>query len=88
MTELEKIAAEFDCLTEAQYLEISGYTPGTAAAMRKRRQGPPFVRLGKAYFYPKRGLMVFMEGRTQFCGKPRTNQKPVTQRTTDADPRP
>ena len=39
-------------LTEQQFCEAIGKTPRTARLWRKRRYGPPYVRIGREIFYP------------------------------------
>lgn len=50
---LRELAEAMDCLTEDEHLLLSGWAPETAKAKRKRGEGPPYVRHGLNYFYPR-----------------------------------
>lgn len=50
---LRQLAQSLDCLTEDEHLLLSGWSPETAKSKRKRGEGPPYVRHGLNYFYPR-----------------------------------
>jgi hypothetical protein len=61
--ELDHIAERLDMLSERQLTVAAQATPGTAESWRKHRNGPPFVRFGNAYFYPRDGVIEFLKSR-------------------------
>lgn len=50
---LRQLAEQLDLFTEDDHLLLSGWTRLTAEGKRKRGEGPPFLRLGRNYFYPR-----------------------------------
>lgn len=59
------VARELGYMTEAELIEITGWSKATTAAKRYRREGPPFVRMGNVIYYPKQGVATFMANRVQ-----------------------
>jgi hypothetical protein len=52
-----------DALTEAELSDLCRVQETTAAVWRKRRTGPPYVRLGNEVFYPRAALTKWLEAR-------------------------
>jgi hypothetical protein len=63
--EIRQLAAQLDFLTDRQLQELAAVLPATTEAWRKRRSGPAFVRLGNAFFYPRRAVADFMAKRVK-----------------------
>jgi len=57
---LRQLAQALDCLTEEEHLLLTGWAPETAKAKRKRGEGPPYIRHGLHYFYPRRQYAEYM----------------------------
>lgn len=62
-TQLRQLAESMDCFTEEQHLLMTGWAPDTAKTKRKRGEGPPFIRHGKHYFYPRQAYREYLESR-------------------------
>lgn len=60
-----ELAHSLDCLTEAEHRLLTGWSIATIKARRKRGQGPPYIRLGKHYFYPRAAYQQYMFGRVR-----------------------
>lgn len=58
--QLRELAESMDCFTEEQHLLMTGWAPETAKTKRKRGEGPPFIRHGKHYFYPRQSYQEYM----------------------------
>jgi len=53
---------EKDLLTEIEVAEIIHYSPKTLTKNRCHgKNHPPFIKIGKKVFYPKKELMVWMK---------------------------
>lgn len=63
VSQLRALAESMDCFTEEQHLLMTGYSPETAKTKRKRGEGPPYIRLGKHYFYPRQAYREYMASR-------------------------
>jgi hypothetical protein len=64
-TSVSNVARELGYMTEAELIAITGWSQSTTTAKRYRREGPPFVRMGNAYYYPKEGVAAFMASRVK-----------------------
>ena len=62
-TQLEALAARLDAFTEEELLVLSGTTPLTLEAWRKRGTGPAYIRFGRRYLYPRQAVAEFLQGR-------------------------
>lgn len=58
---IRSLADALDCLTEDDLLVLAGITHGTAAAWRKRGNGPPYLLFGNRYLYPRKQLQDFLQ---------------------------
>jgi hypothetical protein len=58
---LRTLAESLDCFTEEEHLLMTGWSPATAESKRKRRQGPPYIRHGKHYFYPRQQYIDYVK---------------------------
>lgn len=63
--QLGALAEAMDCFTEEQHLLMTGWTAETAKTRRKRGEGPPYIRHGKHYFYPRGPYREFMQSRVR-----------------------
>ena len=70
---LRELAQQLGCLTEAEHLLLSGWAPATAKSKRKRGEGPPYVRHGRHYLYPRAQYEQYLASRTR--GANRTSAK-------------
>lgn len=61
----QQLAAALDMFTEEEACLLSDATPSTVESWRKRRTGPPVVRFGKVYLYPKAGMRKWLESRVR-----------------------
>ncbi len=57
-------------LTEQQFCEAIGKTPRTARLWRKRRYGPPYVRIGREIYYPLDDAQKWLRSQMQMSGRP------------------
>lgn len=62
-SEVSDLARSLDCLTEADFGRLTGTTPLTREAWRKRGTGPGFVRLGNRVYYPRAAVKEFIESK-------------------------
>lgn len=62
---LRELAEQIDCFCEPDFRTLTGWTEGTTEARRKRGDGPPYILIGKNYFYPKRAAVAHFQGRTR-----------------------
>lgn len=62
---LQRLAAALDCFTEDEHLLLSGWKLETAKAKRKRGEGPPYVRHGLHYFYPREQYAEYLKQRVK-----------------------
>ena len=51
--------------TEDQIVEIFDISKPTAEDWRKRHKGPPYACIGNRFFYPKAGVVEFIEMRVK-----------------------
>ena len=58
-----ELARRLDCLLDEEVQELAMVTDGTLEAWRKRGIGPPYVRFGNAYLYPRSGAAAFLAAR-------------------------
>lgn len=61
----DDLLSRLDVMSEEQMIALANITPGTAAAWRKRSEGPPWVRLGNAYYYPVPHAKEFLSRRVR-----------------------
>jgi hypothetical protein len=61
LTRLRALANDLECLTEDDFILLTGVTPSTAEAWRKRKQGPSYIRVGNRVFYPKAALADYLK---------------------------
>ena len=59
------MAERLDCLIEEDFQLLANATPKTVEAWRKRGLGPSYIRLGKSYLYPIKGLAEHLESLTK-----------------------
>lgn len=67
-TELERVrhmAEQLDCLIEEDFQLLTGATPNTVEAWRKRGQGPAYILLGRRYLYPRKAVAKHLESLTR-----------------------
>jgi hypothetical protein len=62
---LRNLAAQFDCLTEEEYLLLANITSSTARTHRKRGTGPEYILAGNRYLYPRKALHAYLVSRTR-----------------------
>ena len=67
---LRELAQSLDCLTEDEHLLLSGWAPATAEAKRKRGEGPPYIRHGLNYFYPRQQYAQYLQQRVRATRAP------------------
>jgi hypothetical protein len=60
-----QLAEKLECMIEEDWQLLTGYTDKTIEAMRKRGQGPAYVRLGKKYLYPIKSALEYVESLTK-----------------------
>jgi hypothetical protein len=58
-----ELARSLDCFTSDEFRALASITESTEQAWRKRGTGPAYIRLGTQYFYPRKALAEFMQGR-------------------------
>lgn len=61
------IAAKLGCITQQQFLILTGYTAGTEETKRKRGEAPPYAVVGNTILYPLDTLEVYVKGRVRAC---------------------
>lgn len=62
---IRALAESLECALEEDVRSLAGWTPGTAKTHRKRGDGPPYIRFGRAYLYPKKGLAEWLHARVK-----------------------
>ena len=67
---LRVLADSLNCLTELDFMLLTGITEGTAEAWRKRGKGPEYILAGNRYFYSRKAVLDWLES----C----TRQRPLT----------
>ena len=60
---LRELADALECFTEDDHRLLSGWSEETAKAKRKRGEGPPYIRHGLNYFYPRRPYAEYLNSR-------------------------
>jgi hypothetical protein len=63
--ELRRLAEQLDCFTEDQHGLLSGWSEETRRAKRKRGEGPPYIRHGRHYFYPRGPYAEYLKNRVR-----------------------
>lgn len=61
--ELRQVVHHLGYMPLDDFLRLAGVTAGTAEAWRKRGEGPAWVRLGNAVYYPVEGVSAFLKSR-------------------------
>ena len=61
VTRLRELASRLDCFTDDDVRLLTGWSQSTRAAYRRRRKGPPFVRLGTVVLYPCEKFREWMD---------------------------
>jgi hypothetical protein len=59
------LAERLDHFTEDDLVLLTDAKPSTIQAWRKRGEGPPYVRVGCAFLYPRKSLQDWLESRTR-----------------------
>jgi hypothetical protein len=54
-----------NCITEAEHALLSGWAENTIEAKRKRGEGPPYIRHGNNYFYPRPEYREYLRARVR-----------------------
>ncbi len=62
---VRQMADRLDCFIEEDFLALTQYTPKTAEALRKRGQGPAYMRLGHRVLYPRQAVADFVQARVR-----------------------
>lgn len=75
MSELQTAALVTAHLREAEAAERAGLAPSTLAKMRSRKEGPPFIKVGRQVRYPENQLRDWIASRTCFGGAHDGNAK-------------
>ena len=57
---LRTLADSLDCLTEQDFMLLTGTTEGTVEAWRKRGKGPDYILAGNRFFYPRSSVASFL----------------------------
>ena len=60
-----ELARSLGCITDSEFRALANITESTEEAWRKRGTGPSFIRLGKSYLYPLKGLSEHLESLTK-----------------------
>jgi hypothetical protein len=58
---IRAIADSLDCILDSDFCALAQVRPGTSESWRKRGVGPPYIRLGNRYLYPREGLMRHLQ---------------------------
>ncbi len=70
---LRTLADSLNCLTEQDFMLLTGTTGNTVESWRKRGKGPDYILAGNRFFYPRHSVSNYMESctrqRTQTLGK-------------------
>lgn len=62
---LRELAEQIDCFCEPDLQTLTGWTEQTTEARRKRGNGPPYILVGKHYFYPKKQTVEHFQRRSK-----------------------
>jgi hypothetical protein len=60
-----ELARSLDCLTEGDLCKLTGATPSTVEAWRKRHTGPDYTLIGNTFLYPREALKEFLHARVR-----------------------
>jgi len=70
---LRMLADSLHCLTEADFMLLTGTTSHTVESWRKRGKGPEYILAGNRYFYARQSVADFLQSckrqRSQSLGK-------------------
>lgn len=61
--DLRQVVQQMGYMPEGDFQRLAGITPSTAEGWRKRGDGPAWVRLGNAVYYPVEGVSSFLKAR-------------------------
>lgn len=64
LSRLRELAASLDCYCEHDLRTLTGWTEETTRQRRKRGNGPPYILIGKNYFYPRAATLQHFKART------------------------
>lgn len=64
LARLRELANAIDCFCEPDLRALTGWTEETARQRRKRGDGPPYILIGKNYFYPRAATLQHFKART------------------------
>lgn len=62
---LSVLVDRLDCLTEQDLQLLCDIKDGTEESWRKRGNGPPYVRAGNRYLYPRAGVAQWLAARVR-----------------------
>lgn len=62
---LTALVDRLDCLTEQDLQLLCDVKDGTEESWRKRGNGPPYVRAGNRYLYPRDGVAQWLAARVR-----------------------
>jgi hypothetical protein len=62
---IRELADSLGYVTEEDVLLMTEWSPSTLEAYRKRGDGPPFVRFGARYYYPRKQLADYLAERVK-----------------------
>jgi hypothetical protein len=72
-TRLRALADSLNCLTEQDFMLLTGTTENTVESWRKRGKGPDYILAGNRYFYTRLSVAEYLESctrqRSQSLGK-------------------
>lgn len=60
---LRELAQALGCFTEDEHLLLCGWTEKTNESKRKRGEGPPYIRHGLHYFYPRKPYAEYLHAK-------------------------
>ncbi len=75
-TDLQEVVADFEqdaravlnelgYVTQDQFIALAGVLPSTAAAWRKRGEGPAYSLIGNRFAYPKAAIKKWLDGQVR-----------------------
>ena len=56
-----KLLEDLDLVPEEDMLDLADVTRNTSEMWQRRRTGPPRIRIGNRYYYPKSGILKYIE---------------------------
>ena len=65
LARLRALADDLDCLTEEDFMLLARVSASTAEAWRKRKKGPPYIRIGNRVLYPKKAVADHLKALAQ-----------------------